>query len=591
MGCFLACFGGADDRRRRRRKSRRQSPARSPPRPNHVSAYRFGRPVLRRSVPPWDGALAARVPDWVAVVRVASVAADVVVKEASPPLRGANASKPPLAVEVPDEVVRGAPAADGVVSEASRPLPWSEGFQAAVPEEVVCEASDAAVKEVSPLLHGAKASLPAAAVAVADEVVTSAFPGTELRELSELGAPSVGSLLSENKATPPASPVKCSPMVVASVCTQDLVECSPVVAAVVSTRETELRELSDHGSRSSGKKKVTFNMDVTTYENAAEPDQEEGYSEDEDENHVQKTVVLPQNHRYRNCSYDDEDVEDADEVYDDYSDEEEDYVDCKIDLLDEEELNSEDNKQESHESLFSLPMSNDLQNDDEVISPAPKSGGTSLDEESPLIKGNNLHGRSKYVRPMLNPVRNLSEWKEVKSLKTQPVPSKKLDKENVNVAPDVGASHVSNFASQIKASASNCSKKEVSVDASLSTWLVTSDNSTVDKLQSKSPCSISSVSQGERSGALTIDDLKKSSDASSPQRSPSHNREGAPIFGTVGSYWSCTKQHNEHCSSRSDSGTNGIPNTTSKYREDKRVNWHSTPFNVRLDRALKKTSS
>ncbi|CAI9768188.1 unnamed protein product [Fraxinus pennsylvanica] len=30
----------------------------------------------------------------------------------------------------------------------------------------------------------------------------------------------------------------------------------------------------------------------------------------------------------------------------------------------------------------------------------------------------------------------------------------------------------------------------------------------------------------------------------------------------------------------------GIPNTTSKYLEDKRVNWHSTPFEVRLEKAL-----
>ncbi|KAI9072669.1 hypothetical protein K1719_045370 [Acacia pycnantha] len=31
---------------------------------------------------------------------------------------------------------------------------------------------------------------------------------------------------------------------------------------------------------------------------------------------------------------------------------------------------------------------------------------------------------------------------------------------------------------------------------------------------------------------------------------------------------------------------NGIPNTTNKYKEDKKVNWHATPFEVRLERAL-----
>jgi hypothetical protein len=421
-----------------------------------------------------------------------------------------------------------------------------------------------------------------------------------------------------------------------------------------------IRELSDHGSRSSGKKKVTFNMNVTTYENAAAPDQEEGYAEDEDENHAQKPAELPESHRYRNCSDSDDDVGDeyADYyVYGDDSDEEDDYMDCKIDLLDEEEMNSEENKQESYESLFSLPLSNDQQNDDEVVSPAPKSSGTSVEKESPLIKGSNLFGRSKCVRPVLNPVQNLAEWEEVKSLKTQhvpstrfvkenvdvvqdvgtsisdfanqtkvgacnsskkddevvsaaprssgtsvekesplikrsnllgrskcvrpvlnpvqnlaeweevkslktqQVPSTRFDKENVDVVQDVGAS-IYDFANQTKMGASSSSKKEVSVDASLSTWLASSNNSTVDKVQSKSPCSTSSVSQDERSAALIIDDLKKSS-----ATSPSHNHEGAPILGTVGSYWSCTKQCNDYCPSRSDSGTNGIPNTTSKYRE------------------------
>ncbi|KAM3329850.1 hypothetical protein ACQJBY_026712 [Aegilops geniculata] len=44
-------------------------------------------------------------------------------------------------------------------------------------------------------------------------------------------------------------------------------------------------------------------------------------------------------------------------------------------------------------------------------------------------------------------------------------------------------------------------------------------------------------------------------------------------------------------SSRFDSGSNGIPNTTSKYREDRKLKPYSTPFDVRLDRALKKYSA
>ncbi|CAL5031075.1 unnamed protein product [Urochloa decumbens] len=566
MGCFLACFGGDGDRRRRRRRSRRQSPARSPPRSINVAVVRE--------------AASAAVP------------ADVVVKEVSPPLRGAKPSTLAAAVEVPHEAAGTAAAADVVVKEVSPPLrgakPSTLAAAVEVPDDVAGEsaAADIAAKGAS-----LPASSPPSAVVVADEAVTDASSGKELRELIEQKVSPMRSLPMEKQATPPLSPLNCSPVIAAIVSPQDSVQSSPVVA-VVSTPDSELREVSEHGSRSSGKKKVTFDMNVTTYENTELPDQEEEPPE-EDEKHVQQTVLLPENHRYRNCPDSDDDVEDEDDVYGDDTDEEEDFMDCKIDLVDEEEMGTEENKQESLESLFSLSMSNDHQNDQEVISPAPKSSGTSVDAESPLIMRNNLRDRSQHVHPVLNPVQNLSQWKAVKSLKTQAVPGKKLDKENVNLVPDEGERRDSTLASQKRMSPGISNKKEVSVDASLSTWLHSSENSTVDKAQSKSPGSIFSVSREERPvlGVVTVDDLKQSSSASSPRRSPRNNREGAPILGTVGSYWRCTQQDNECCSSRSDSGTNGIPNTTSKYREDKRVNWHSTPFNVRLDRALKKTSA
>ncbi|KAM0909125.1 hypothetical protein ACQ4PT_015007 [Festuca glaucescens] len=50
-------------------------------------------------------------------------------------------------------------------------------------------------------------------------------------------------------------------------------------------------------------------------------------------------------------------------------------------------------------------------------------------------------------------------------------------------------------------------------------------------------------------------------------------------------------QGGTHCSSRVHSGSSGIPNTTSKYREDRKLKAYSTPFDVRLDRALKKYST
>ncbi|KAI4972583.1 hypothetical protein ZWY2020_003508 [Hordeum vulgare] len=101
-------------------------------------------------------------------------------------------------------------------------------------------------------------------------------------QLSEHKESPARSLLLEKVVTPPLSPLKCS----------------PVAAAVGSTPDMELREVSEEDSRSGGKKKVTFDMNVTTYENTSSPDQEEEPSKlvewrkDEDEKHMQKTVVL-----------------------------------------------------------------------------------------------------------------------------------------------------------------------------------------------------------------------------------------------------------------------------------------------------------
>jgi hypothetical protein len=80
---------------------------------------------------------------------VAREAADVVVKEVSPPLRGAKPSTLAEAVEVPDEVV--------------------------------AEAADVAANDASLLSKEVKASTTPSAVAAADEAVTDASPVEELR--------------------------------------------------------------------------------------------------------------------------------------------------------------------------------------------------------------------------------------------------------------------------------------------------------------------------------------------------------------------------------------------------------------------------
>ncbi|KAL3677538.1 hypothetical protein R1sor_027486 [Riccia sorocarpa] len=62
---------------------------------------------------------------------------------------------------------------------------------------------------------------------------------------------------------------------------------------------------------------------------------------------------------------------------------------------------------------------------------------------------------------------------------------------------------------------------------------------------------------------------------------PSISPDDRPILGTVAAWWG-----SESSKSRAWWDGQGIPNSTSKYKEDQRVSWHTTPFETRLERAL-----
>ncbi|MCO5550991.1 hypothetical protein L7F22_004486 [Adiantum nelumboides] len=65
------------------------------------------------------------------------------------------------------------------------------------------------------------------------------------------------------------------------------------------------------------------------------------------------------------------------------------------------------------------------------------------------------------------------------------------------------------------------------------------------------------------------------------QQSPARCRNERPILGLI------TGDMNSNSSIRKVHWDGqGIPNTTTKYKEDQRVNWHATPFEARLERAL-----
>ncbi|KAF9688513.1 hypothetical protein SADUNF_Sadunf02G0204800 [Salix dunnii] len=387
------------------------------------------------------------------------------------------------------------------------------------------------------------------------------------------------------------SPVESTVSVVKDCCPE-----KPIVSPVSDIRDDGSEEKLSLSTR----KKVTFNSNVTTYdhvsveestdftlgkedggdkregkeENSAKPIQSQSSSEDSS---IASSLCSypPPNHRYQNCRDSDDELG-CEESDLDESDEEE-----ENGGLDYDDVYEDDEIAESRSRMTKLANE---ENDRDVMI-------------SGLSGNRNFRGRRAAV---LNPVENLSQWKIVKA---KGKPPSRQQKENLTLdqEPRISFSSEPGFkelAFSFKAKAGQCNKKpdqEIAVDASLSNWLGSSECTPVNKPGSIGLDAIApekSMSQGSNSprsfddrpilGALTVEELKQLS-ATSSRRSPSRSPDEMPIIGTVGTYWN-------HNGSGKDSGSassyKGIPNTTSKYREDKRVNWHSTPFETRLERAL-----
>ncbi|KAL3517728.1 hypothetical protein ACH5RR_020317 [Cinchona calisaya] len=391
---------------------------------------------------------------------------------------------------------------------------------------------------------------------------------------------------------------------------------SSVSAELCDKPEEQLSQLS-----LSPRKRVTFNTNVTTYEHvsvvesidylpeskeASEKEKEEilvqksHKSESEDDSVTSSVGSYPPNHRYQNCRdsddeaevFGDSDLEDDDEEYSDYDEDGDDRI-IGQDVWSRSGLTA---TMESRTGDFS-----DRVTLEEVESPM-KTSFLPEQEVKRLGLNRNARNRSDYVHPVLNPVENLTQWKTVKSRGTSHL---KPQKENFTA--DLEAPRMS-FSSEptFKLSSSGFMQKsdqyknsnqDIAVDASLSTWLVgpesTPSKTSPGSLEQFTCEKVSSMSHGSNSvrsfddrpilGALTVEELKQLSAASSLRRSPSRSPDEMPIIGTVGTYWNDSVSSKD---SRSASSYKGIPNTTSKYREDKRVNWQNTPFETRLVRSL-----
>ncbi|CAK9162183.1 unnamed protein product [Ilex paraguariensis] len=382
------------------------------------------------------------------------------------------------------------------------------------------------------------------------------------------------------------------------------------------TPVSELRDNSEEHLSLSTRKRVTFDSIVTTYEHVSicesvdslpergdtvsEKDKEESLAKtshssslSEDDSVTSSVGSYPPNHRYQNFrDSDDEADEYGDTGLDDEDDEE---LECYGDY-DEDDYDRIEVKEVWCESIPTASMESRTDNSAREIMEEVESQMTHQE----LKSNRNARDRSAYVHPVLNPVENITQWKAVKSKNAPP-----LKPQNKNFTSEQEAPHVS-FSSEpsfkqpflgFKPNPQNNFNQEVAVDASLSNWLVSSETTPVKKTSFTGHETITSEmsmsQQGSNSvmsledrpilGALTVEEIRQFSASCSPRRSPSRSPDEIPLIGTVGTYWSHTGQTKD---SGSASSYKGIPNTTSKYREDKRVNWHSTPFETRLERAL-----
>ncbi|KAJ7972610.1 Protein JASON [Quillaja saponaria] len=371
---------------------------------------------------------------------------------------------------------------------------------------------------------------------------------------------------------------------------------------------SEVQDKPEEQLNLSTKKKVTFDSNVKTYEHVCSEEvtdfpqgSVEGKKKEEDsvksshsksseeDSSVTSTGSYPPNHRYQNCRDSDDEYEELDYDGSDLSDED--------DEDDEEDLGGE--YAEIYDGMVDLRTRVAAAQTEEVES-SNLICGLSDGEVKP---NPNARDRSVYVHSVLNPVENLTQWKAVKARGSRGTPPLRPQKENfvsnqespVLFSSESGVKELP-FSFKSKSNQPKKLNHEIAVDASLSNWLVSSAATPVNKTNSvalDAGTPERSMSQGSNSvishddrpilGALTVEEIKQFSATSSPRKSPSRSPDEMPIIGTVGTYWNHTGTAND---SGSASSFKGIPNTTSKYREDKRVNWHSTPFETRLERAL-----
>lgn len=250
------------------------------------------------------------------------------------------------------------------------------------------------------------------------------------------------------------------------------------------------------------RKKVSFNLDVQTYEpipsdyHLLESDKEEEEEKKCNEtakgglnpaiskggvSELTKSLSYPSNYRYQNCrdSYDEEtemafeeiDLDDDDDPFDDYCDD--------YDGKGDDEFCSDNDILHDHGQVERLESSY-MESPKRVALPALTKNETinvmaacaSNVRELKSLKHQNVRDRSQYVHPVLNPIENLSQWKAVKARAAPPMYQRKENMEFKRTAsipsglkPNVDPSPYTNLTQ------SKPPMEEIAVDTSLSNWL------------------------------------------------------------------------------------------------------------------------
>ncbi|KAL3329141.1 hypothetical protein AABB24_036300 [Solanum stoloniferum] len=246
---------------------------------------------------------------------------------------------------------------------------------------------------------------------------------------------------------------------------------------VVDSANSELRDKPKESSKRKVKKKVSFNLDVKTYERIQDDENNTTYFSEEEEKKTQREYnkqetakasmsMYPSSHRYYNCnnSYDEEEdeitLEDSD--IDDLDDEEEEEEDYGV---------SDDDDDDGDEYADSLHIETEN-----------KYGNVEkLNKDESNEVGQN-HRNS-----VLLPVENLTQWKAVKAKGAQQV---KHQKENIikldgkQKLPLIAKPVNNHFVDLNPKNNSKANPKpqghDIPVDASLSNWMVSARTTSVN---------------------------------------------------------------------------------------------------------------